>query len=223
MYNQHGYSSGAKWFFFLAMMVLLGAVALGANLKEAKWLNGKIASETAHEMNVQTEIERQKAYLDLQVLRAQTENQINQMKQQAEYEAAKRQQKLNASTVAAMQKAEFQAGLYDTFNFGLMVVMIALGAALTIAGIAAAIGMYKILNAKAKSIQPSQPVTVIVHKRQPSPAAQKARQREREEREREIQLIDSRFEQILPNSETIWSAKGGSPDNLKPENYPWAV
>ncbi|MBV6394116.1 MAG: hypothetical protein KPEEDBHJ_03364 [Anaerolineales bacterium] len=223
MYNQNGHSSGAKWFFFLAIVVLMGAVAFGANLKEAKWLNGKIASATAYEMNVQTDIERQKADLDLQIQKAQTENQINQMKQQADYAAAKQQQELNASTVAAMQKAEFQAGLYDTFNSGLMVVMIALGAALTIAGIAAAVGLYKILNAKAQAIQPSQPVTIVVHKRQPSPAAQKARQREREEREREGQLIDHRIEQILPNSETIWSAKGGSPDNLKPENYPWAT
>ncbi|WKZ44927.1 MAG: hypothetical protein QY302_03930 [Anaerolineales bacterium] len=223
MYNQNGHSSGAKWLFFLAMVVLMGAVALGANLKEAKWLNGKIASATAYEMNVQTDIERQKADLDLQVLKAQTENQINQMNQQAEYAAAKRQQELNESTVAAMQKADFQAGLYDTFNFGLMVVMIAIGVALTVAGIAAAIGVYKILNAKAQAIQPSQPVTVVVHKRQPSPAAQKARQREREEREREKQAIDNRMSQLFPNSETIWSAKDASADNLKPEKYPLAV
>lgn len=221
MYNQNSLATGAKWFFLLAIVVLLGAVALGANLKDAKWLNREIASETAHEMNVQTEIERQKAELDMQLLKTETEIQIAQMKQNAEYEAAKQQQALNAATVAATQKANFQAGLYDTINFGLLVVMIAVGVALNIVGIYAGTGLHKFLSAKAPAIQPSQPKTVIVYKRQPSPAAQRARQREREEREK--QIIDNRVNQLFPDSEPIWTAKGDKSEDLKPKNYPWTV
>lgn len=224
MYNQNGHSSGAKWFFFLAIVVLLGAFALGFNIKDAKWLNREIASATANEMNVATDLDRQKAELDLQVLQAQTENQVAEIKRQADYEAAKQQQELNALTAASIQKANFQAGLYDTVNFGLTAVMIALGIALAIAGISSAIGLFKILNAKAQAIQPSQTQTVVVHKyhRQPSLAAQKARQREREERI-ERRIIDGRIAQIFPNNDVIWSAEGDNAEELQPEKYPWAV
>lgn len=224
MYNQNGHSSGAKWFFFLAIVVLLGAFALGANVKDAKWLNREIASATANEMNVATDLDRKKAELDLQVQQAQTEIQVNQMWQQANYEAAKQQQELNASRVAAIQKADFQAGLYDTVNFGVMVVMIALGIALAIAGISSAIGLFEILNAKAQAIQPSQTQTVVVHKhhRQPSPAAQRARQREREERKLEKQVIDCRIERLFPNNQAIWRAEESNTEDLQPEKYPWA-
>jgi len=225
MYNQNEHSTGAKWFFFLAIVVLLGAFALGTNVKDAKWLNREIASATANEMNVATDIDRQKAELDLQVLKAQTEIQVAQMKQQAEYDAAKQQQELNASTAATIQKANFQNGFYNTVNFGLMVVMIVLGAALAIAGISSAIGLFKILNAKAKAIQPSQPQTVVVHKyhRQPSLAAQKARQREREERQLDKRFIDNRMDQLFPDNEVIWSAEGDNAEELQPEKYPLAV
>lgn len=224
MYNQNGHSSGAKWFFFLAIVVLLGAFALGANVKDAKWLNREIASATANEMNVATDLDRKKAELDLQVLQAQTENQVAEIKRQADYEAAKQQQELNARTAAAIQKANFQSGFYATVNFGLTVVMIALGIALAIAGISSAIGLFKILNAKAQAIQASQTQTVVVHKyhRQPSLAAQKARQREREERI-ERRIIDGRIAQIFPNNEVIWSAEGDNAEELQPEKYPWAV
>jgi hypothetical protein len=223
MNYQNGQATGAKWFFFLAMLILLGAVALGANIKDAKWWNREIASATADQMKVATDIDRRKAELDLQVLQTQTEIQVAEMKRQAEYEAAKQQQELNAATTAAMQWSNFQAGLYNTINIGLMVLMIAVGAALTIAGISAAVGLHKILSAKAQAIQPSQPSTVIIHKRRPSPAAIRARQREREERERERQLIDNRINQLFPDSELIWTATDDKSANLKPEDYPWAV
>lgn len=224
MNYQNGHSTGAKWFFFLAIVVLLGAFALGANVKDAKWLNREIASATANEMNVATDLDRKKAELDLQVQQAQTEIQVNQMWQQANYEAARQQQELTALTTASIQKANFQAGLYDTINFGIMVVMVALGAALAIAGISSAIGLFKILNAKAQAIQPSQPQTVVVHKyhRQPSLAAQKARQREREERI-ERRIIDRRIDRLFPNNQAIWSAEESNTEDLQPEKYPWAV
>ena len=116
--HQNGMATGAKWFFWLAIVILVGSFALGFNIKDAKWLNGKIASATAEQMNVATDVERQKADLDLQVLRSQTEIQIAQQKQQAEYEAAKQQQELNASNLANAQKANFRNALYNTLNFG---------------------------------------------------------------------------------------------------------
>lgn len=187
MNYQNGQATGAKWFFFLTMVILLGAVALGFDLKDAKWLNREIASATANQMNVATNIDQQKAELDLQVLKTQTEIQVAAMKQQAEYETAKQQQELNAAAAAAMQWSNFQAGLYNTINFGLMVVMIAIGMILILAGISSAVGLHKILNAKAQAIQPSQqPTVVVMHKRQPSVAAQRARQQERNQRENAI-------------------------------------
>lgn len=223
MNYQNGQATGTGWFFFLAMVVLIGAVAFGFNIKDATWLNGEIASATAQEMNVQTDIERQKAELNLQVLQTQTEIQIAEMKRQAEYEAARQQQELNAATAAAMQWSNFQAGLYNTLNFGLMAVMIAFSIALTIAGISAAVGLYKILRAKSQAIQPALPKTVVVRRRQPSPAAQKARQREREERERDRQLIESRINQFLPDTKAVWNSTDDNAENLKPEDYPWAA
>ncbi len=223
MYNQNSLATGAKWFFFLTIVILLGAFALGFNVKDATWLSREIAFAEAHEMNVQTDIDRQKAELDLQVLQTQTEIQVAEMKRQAEYEATKQQQELNAATTAAVQRANFQAGLYHTLNFGLMVLMIAVGAALTLAGISAAVGLYKILNAKAQAAHPSTSSMISINKnhRHPSSAAQKARQREREERER--QFIDNRMNQIFPDSELIWTSQGNISKNLKPGNYPWAV
>lgn len=221
MNYQNGQTTGAKWFFFLTMVILLGAVVLGFNLKDAKWLNREIASATANQMNVATNIDQQKAELDLQVLKTQTEIQVTAMKQQAEYETAKQQQELNAAAAAAMQWSNFQAGLYNTINFGLMVVMIAIGLALILAGISSAVGLHKVLNAKAQAIQPSQPTVVVVHKHQPSVAAQRARQQEREERER--QFIDNRTNQIISGSKAVWIAQDRKAETLKPENYPWAV
>jgi hypothetical protein len=223
--NQNGMATGAKWFFWLAIVILIGSFALGFNIKDAKWLNGEIASATANQMNVATDVDRQKAELDLQLLRTQTEIQVTQMKQKADYEAAQQQQELNATTTAAMQWANFQAGLYNTVNIGLMIVMIAIGAALTIAGISAAVGLYKILNAKAQAIQPSQTQTVVVHKyhRQPSPSAQKAREREREERKLERQGIDNRINQLFPGNETVWTVADDKPADLKSADYPWAA
>jgi thymidylate kinase len=222
MNYQNGQSTGAKWLFFLAMVILFGSVAFGFNLKDAKWLNREIASATANQMNVATDIDRRKAELDLQVLQTQTEIRIAEMKRQAEYEAAKQQQELNAATAAAMQWSNFQAGLYNAINIGLMVVMIAVSAMLIIAGIAVAIGLYKILNARAQAIQSTQSTVVIVRKRQPSLAAQRARQREREERERERE-INARVDQLFSHSEPLWSVTGEKSENLERGNLPLAI
>jgi ABC-type multidrug transport system fused ATPase/permease subunit len=225
MYNQNSLATGAKWFFFLALVILLGAFALGFNVKDAKWLNREIGSATAKEMNMVTDVERQKAELDLQALRMQTEIQVAQMQQQAEYEAAKQQQELNDSAVAATQWANFQAGLYNTVNYGLLVMMIAIGISLAFVGIYTSVGLYKILNAKSQAIQPGQSQTVVIQKyrHQPSPAAQKARQHERAERERERQAGDNRLNQLFPNSYPIWTAKDDNSEDRQSGQLPLAV
>jgi hypothetical protein len=74
MYNNHNnHATGAKWFFWLAIVVLAVVFALGFNVKDAKWLNRQIASATAEQMILTTEVERQKEELDLQLLKSQTE------------------------------------------------------------------------------------------------------------------------------------------------------
>ncbi len=210
---QSGQATGTKWFFFLAIVILAGAFALGFNIKDATWLNGQIASATAREMNVQTDIQRQQGELNLQLLQAQTNAQIEQQKQQTAYEAAKQQLDLQAASVANAQAAAFRSALYNVLNIGLAIFVIALCVALAVIGISAGFGLYKVLSAKAQSTQPSRPSIIVVRKdhRRPSVAAQEARRREREERVR----------QLLNNSRAIWPDDGKA-EAPTPENYPWA-
>jgi hypothetical protein len=222
MYNQNGLATGAKWYFWLAIVILIGSFALGFNIKDAKWLNGGIASATAEQMNVATDVERQKAELDLQVLRTQTEIQIAQQRQQAEYEAVKKQQELDALNVAAAQKANFHESLYNTLNFGLMAVMIAFSIALAALGVNASFGLGKVLSVKAEIAQPSKVYTAIPSKnhRQPSLAAQQARKREQQDRQGKIRV--ERVNQMLKNSKVIWSADNGKSAESIPGNNPLA-
>jgi hypothetical protein len=220
--NQNGIATGAKWFFWLAIVILAGVFALGFNVKDAKWLNGQIASATAEQMNVATDVERQKAELDLQLLKTQTEIQIAQQKQQAEFEAAKQQRELNALTLAETQKADFRNGLYNTLNIGFMALMVASSIALSALGINASFGLRKILSVKAEILQPSKVYTPIASKnhRQLSIAAQQAREREKQDREKQLQA--ERFNQMLKNSKAIWPSDDGKSEELVPGNYPWA-
>ncbi|GAB4404253.1 MAG: hypothetical protein OHK003_32190 [Anaerolineales bacterium] len=207
MYNQNSLATGAKWFVFLAMVILLGAVALGDNIKDAKWWNREIASAIANQMNVATDIERQKAELELQVLRTQTEIQVAEMKRQAEYEAAKQQQEFEAAAIAEAQKAEFRSGFYNTLNAGLMVLLVAVGIVVTVAGVNASLGLRttKINTAEAYQLnKASAPISAVNH-RQPSLAAQQARLREQADR-RSI-LRAERVNRMLKNTEVVWSAE----------------
>lgn len=221
MYNQNSVATGAKWYFWLAIVILIGAFALGFNIKDAKWLNGKIADATAEQMSVFTDVDRQKAELDLQLLRTQTEIEIAQQRQQAEYEATRKQQELDAWNVANTQTTNFKERLYSTFNFGIMAVMIVISVVLIITGISVGVGLYKVLHAKAQAIQPNKPSMVVMNKyqRRASPVAQKARQREREARER--QILNNRLNQIFRDSEQIWPSNDGISENADLKNYPW--
>lgn len=205
--NQNGMATGAKWFFWLAIVILIGSFALGFNIKDAKWLNGKIASATAEQMNVATDVERQKAELDMQVLRTQTEIQIEEQKRQAEYEAAKQQQEFEAAAVAEAQKAEFRSGFYNTLNAGLMVLLVTIGIVVTVAGINASLGLrtIKINNAEAFQGNKVPALVSAVNHRRPSLAAQQARLREQADRRSKIRA--ERVNRMLKNTEVVWSAE----------------
>lgn len=221
MYQPSSLASGAKWLFSL-VIILIGIVfALGFNLRDAKWLNGKIASATAEQMSLATDIERQKAELNLQVLKNQTELQITREKQQAEYEAAQQQQQLDALFVANTQKAQFRNGLYNAINVGLMTLMIAISVVLAVCGINLSFGLRKVATIKAPVATLLRSSTTNVRRlsRQPSLAAQQARQREMQEREKQIWA--KRNSLLFKNSRPIWSANDGKNDELIPGNHPW--
>lgn len=84
MNYQNGQATGAKWFFFLAMVILIGAVALGFNIKEATWLNSGIAEAEAERIQVETA--HQQATNDLQIRRetTQTEAEIRRILREQE-------------------------------------------------------------------------------------------------------------------------------------------
>lgn len=223
MYTQsYNNTSGAKWIFWLVIIILLAVFALGFDLKEAKWLNGKIASATAEQMNVATDVERQKSELDLQLLKIQNEIQIAQQKQQAEFESAKLQQELNALTLAETQKADFRNRLYTTLNIGLIALTVAFSIALSALGINASFGLRKVLSVKAEALQLRAVYTPISSENpcKPSIAAQQARKREQLDRQKKIRA--ERVNQMLKNSKAIWSADDGKSEEFVPGNNPLA-
>lgn len=207
MYNQNSVATGAKWFFFLAIVILIGAVALGVNLKDAKWWNREIASATANQMNVATDIEQQKGELDLQVLQTQTEIQIAEMKRQAEYKAAQQQQEIESAALAEAQKAEFRRGFYNVLNNGLMILLVAVGIVVTVAGVNVSLGLRTIKLKKAAAFQVNKvpaAVNAVTH-RQHSLAVHQARLREQADRRAKIRA--ERVDRMLKNTEVIWSAE----------------
>lgn len=82
MYNQTGYSSGAKWFFFLAMVILLGAVALGFNVKDATWLNSDIAAAQADRISIENSYQQETYNLQIRLTAAKTEAEIKEIQRQ---------------------------------------------------------------------------------------------------------------------------------------------
>ncbi len=207
MNYQNGVATGAKWFFFLAIVILIGAFALGANVKDAKWLNGDIASATADQITTENEIGRKKAELDLKMLEVQTEIQIAEQKQQAEYEAAKQKQEFDAAALAEAQKAEFRSGLYGVLNTGLMIFLVAISIVVTVAGVNASLGLrtLKINNAETYQVNRAPALVSAVNHRQPSLAVQQARLREQADRRSKIRA--ERVDRMLKNTEVVWSAE----------------
>lgn len=222
MYQQSNPAAGAKWLFWLALIILVAVFSLGVNIKDAKWLNGKIASATADQMSLATNIEQQKSELDLQILKHQTELQIAHEKQLAEFDNKQKQLEMNALMVADTQKEGFRSSLYNTINLGLMALMIAISVVLVSLGITASFGLHKIFATKAQLVQLSQTSTTVTMKshHQPSSAVQIARKRERQERE--VQIKAKRNKQIFTDSKTIWPLNDGKANIITPGDYPWA-
>ncbi len=218
MNYQNGVATGAKWFFFLAIVILIGSFALGFNIKDAKWLNSNIASATAEQINVTTDIERKKAELDLQLLETQTEIQIAEQKRQAEYEAAKQQQEFEAAALAEAQKAEFRSGFYNVLNSGLMILLAAISIVATVAGINVSLGFGTGLNRNAEALRVNEvrvPVNVV-NRHEPSLAAKQARLREEADRRSKIRA--ERVDKMLKNTEAIWTVEDRKSDKFSSSN-----
>ncbi len=82
MYNQNSLATGAKWFFFLAMVILFGAVALGFNVKDATWLNSDIAAAQADRISIENTYQQQTYELQIRLATAKTEAEIREIERQ---------------------------------------------------------------------------------------------------------------------------------------------
>ena len=216
MYQQNN-GAGAKWFFILAMVILAIVFALGFNIQDAKWLNGKIADATANQMMVTTDIDRQKANLDLQILQQRTEIQIEQEKQQAELQAAQRLQELQAQTTAANQFSEFRQDFYNTLNTSLLAFMIVACASLMAWVISKSLISYKLATVAVRQTPILVPVAQPTS-RKPSAIAQKAREEERQHRQKQQnqQKQQKQLDQIeFPNTYKSWPDDGKSEELRK--------
>lgn len=84
MYNSfpNQVSSAAKWIVIAFFGVIIMAILLGANLKDAKWLNSDIAEAEAH--RIQVEAAHQQATYEIQerLANAQTEAEIQQIQRE---------------------------------------------------------------------------------------------------------------------------------------------
>lgn len=216
--NQNGIVTGAKWLFWLAIIILAAVFALGLNIKDAKWLNGDIASATAEQINVTTDVERKKSELDLQLLETQTEIQIAEQKRQAEYEAVKQQQEFEAAALAEAQKAEFRSDFYNVLNNGLMILFAAISIVATVAGINASVGLRSAMNRNTEALRVNEVRVSVsdVNRREPSLAAQQARLREQADRRSKIRA--ERIDKMLKNTEAIWSVEDRKSDKFSSSN-----
>lgn len=82
MYNQNSLATGAKWFFFLAMVILFGAVALGFNVKDAAWLNRDIAAAEAERIHIENAHQQETYNLQIRLAAAAAEAEIKEIQRQ---------------------------------------------------------------------------------------------------------------------------------------------
>jgi hypothetical protein len=82
MYNQNSPASGAKWFFFLAMVILLVTFALGFNVKDATWLNREIAIAQADRIKIENAHQQATYELQERLAAAKTEAEIKEIQRQ---------------------------------------------------------------------------------------------------------------------------------------------
>lgn len=82
MNYQNGQTTGTGWFFFLAMVILFGAVALGFNVKDAKWLNREIAAAEADRIKIENTHQQATYELQERLAAAKTEAEIKEIQRQ---------------------------------------------------------------------------------------------------------------------------------------------
>lgn len=205
MYQQNN-SAGAKWFFWLAMVLLALVFTLGLLVSNSEWLQPKIADATAEQMKLATEVERQESEIALQMAR-----------DQAEAEKARRELELEAQEKAIQQDAVHRQNFLAALNTGLLALMIAISFVVAVFGIYASLVFYKMMTARLQTAlvsQVAQPVAVIQQtRRRPSPAAVQARKREQKKRREEI---------MFKHTRPFWAHDDGKSPELIPGNYPWA-
>lgn len=142
MSQQNSLANGAKWLFFLAVVVLAGFLMLGTDLSKATWLSHPIAEAQAEQISSQTEIERKNAELDYE-----------QRKFYAELERQKAQQQAAAQAAKDAETLAFQKKIHAAAIAGLWVIVSILAIGLFTASIFAGVGLNRYLTAKAQTRQ----------------------------------------------------------------------
>ncbi len=154
----------AKWVFFGFLGIVLMAVFLGANIKDATWLNPEIASAEAKRINVESTYQQAVNELQVQLAQAKTDAEIQKIRREQELLDAKYDHDIQALT----QDLEHSDIAFKTW----MNIITFLGGALAIAILLVAVlwgGSKALANIRpvAPSPQPIQTVARAVVKEEP--------------------------------------------------------
>lgn len=93
---QNSVSSAAKWIVFAFFGVIVMAILLGANLKDAKWINPDIADSEAYRIRIDAEHQRAMDQLDEQLKATQNEAAVKEIQRQQSLLDAKYQHDIQA-------------------------------------------------------------------------------------------------------------------------------
>ncbi|MFZ5885619.1 MAG: hypothetical protein ACOYYI_17770 [Chloroflexota bacterium] len=78
----NGQGTGAKWIFFGFFGVVLMGVLLGANIKDATWLNSDIAAAEAERIHIENAYHQETYNLQIRLAAAKTEAEIKEIQRQ---------------------------------------------------------------------------------------------------------------------------------------------
>jgi hypothetical protein len=135
MYPQSSLAGGAKWFFFLAVLVSAAFLALGAELSKAIWLSRPIAGELANQIAAQTETQRKRDEIEIE---------------KSQKLAA---QEIQAQTARDAETLAFQQNIHAAMVFGAQLIAILIGLGLFVASVFVGIGLNRYLTANAQAKQ----------------------------------------------------------------------
>ena len=79
---QHAEGSAAKWIFFGCIVIVLMSIALGINIKDAKWFNPDIAAAEANLIDIDAEHKKATYELQERLVQAKTEAEIREIERQ---------------------------------------------------------------------------------------------------------------------------------------------